>query len=178
MLLRCPTRAHRHTVVVGKEAVEIGMRTTQQRVHGPEASLLRPVGVELSHDVDRGTHGNNAIEALCPLYRRRRRRESTQLHHTSSFGQRTPQVFSHRRADLTIVGTDIGRIFVGSRAAVEDDHRYSLLISTVDGGRDRDLSWRHDEQIDPLVHKAVDLIRLQPYVVVGRGDIEIHIIIV
>ena len=52
VLLRCPTRAHRHTVVVSKEAVEVGMRTTQQRVHDSEASLLRPVGVELSHNVD------------------------------------------------------------------------------------------------------------------------------
>lgn len=178
VLLCSPACTHSHAVVVGEDAVEIRMGSAQQRVGHTVGTLLSPVGMQLFHYRKVLTHRHYAVETAAALDGGRRRRESAQFYYPALSSECRSEIFAHRRPYFSVVGTDVGGVFVGTGAAVEYDDGDSCLVGTVDGGRDGHLSRCDDEQVNALFHEFVYLLRLQLHIVESRRDAQVHIIII
>ena len=79
---------------------------------------------------------------------------------------------------LVVVCPDESRVLLRVGLAVEQDDRDSPVISLVDDGRDgMYLVGGDDKQVDPILDELADLLRLQPVVVIGRGELQSNVVV-
>ena len=55
------------------------------------------------------------------------------LHDTAATTQLMPHITADGFADIVVVGTDIGGVFVGEHGIVDKDDRYASIVGTLDG---------------------------------------------
>ena len=83
---------------------------------------------------------------------------------------------SHSIAYLVVVGTHIHGIFVTVGPAVEDYHRYSLVVCLLyDRSQGIGRVGRDNEQVNTISYEALYLAYLLLVVIVGRDYVEQHV---
>ena len=86
-------------------------------------------------------------------------------------------ILAHQVPHFIVVGTHIGRVFLGVGLALKYDYRDTLVVGPVDGRRDcRYLVRCNNQQVDASADEAVDLLNLTLVAIVCHSKPQFHII--
>ena len=136
-----------------------------------------PVTLQGGNHLDTGMLGNSLPETVMALDGGRRALEAHHLDNSATFIQSSGDILSHQVPHLIVVGTHIGSVFLGVGLALKYDDRDALIIGPIDGWRNRRyLVGGHNQQVNPSLDKAVNLLDLPLVAIVGHGKAQVHII--
>ena len=87
-------------------------------------------------------------------------------------------ILAHQVPHLIVVGTHIGRIFLGIGLALKYNHRNAFIVGPVNGrGNRRNLVGGYNQQVNSCPDKTVNLLDLALIAIVCCGKAQIHVIV-
>ena len=169
-LAGCHVGTPSQSVVVGKDIIKV-VRLLQDALHCLDSTFFLPVSTLRCNHLDARIRFDGIHKATMALQGWRRTIQATDFDNTSLAIQLLGDELTHRITDGIVIAADECRIFIRIGLAVIENHRDSLVESTLHSlGDGAQLVRRDDEQINPLIHKLVDLLILQHIIIIRRSQ--------
>ena len=156
------------------------MRTfLHHSAHQPPSAALCPVSTLHAHHLNAWVVLHHRNETLMTFPCRRRAFQSSNLQHLTLATQSRCHKLGKHTSHLHVVGTDESSIFFRISLSVKQNHRNPAVVSLINNrGNGMHLIRRHDQQIDSLRHKLINLANLQFVIIVCRYNLQFHLLIV